>query len=1036
MIKIADEIKAKVIIEADTSGAEEAAAALEKLQGMAGNFGSSGAGGANDALAEMGKQAEVASKALVPLGENAQEAFAPLAEGEAAVSELNDALGGHQQTLLDTAEAYKALPEPIGATVTQLQAAQEPIAMIAQHAQSLHEQLGNVSDGFAQMQQAFDPQMLMQASQAYQALPAPLEAYAKQLQAVSESTSNIVDSTAQIIPSEPLLSLPDPAELAAFHENMSAFNDALDHPQPFSMLGQYLKETGQSWSDFTDSIGFQNTNVLQDLATSGGTVNETLGQMNENVQATGKTFASTFADTQAFTDQYNALGGAAQTASENVTSLGSSTEQAGQSFSSVSEDIANVNKTASEGFFGNYFGGLGDFIFGGAPTGEGGISAGLFSKGMTAAGAETPSLFEGAVMGFEQLARPLMMVQMVAQMATMMGQAIYNSAAIAEGPGAHGFGTFTGAVDSLGYTMQQVGGSFSESFGKQFMATLDAINQAVGDNSQGLSNTGGMLGGALSFAGNLLMGGLGVGLMATGVGIPLGFTMAQAGMEGIANNLAQWTGLPPEFTGQQATPAMQVGAQVQQGWSQIPTQVITDTAGSINNTNKILTEASDPQFIDAQNQLSHAQQYMQHVQQQYGAAHPYNQVQEALQSQNDYSTMQDNYAVAHPDTYWNDAIKAAQQGNWFGGFGPNQSGGGFWANMGQILAPFSSSGIGVGASPSAFSGIGNFFGGIGNWFHNLLFGDSGQQSPDMGNTSGVGAGAGVGNPGGMTNYLRNTSGGGDQPVEHTFVAKVNWVEQNLSHEATAVAHWVEEGVQHAITAVAHWAEQNVQHAITAVAHWAEQNVIHPVVAAAEWTEQNVQHAVQAVANWTEQNVIHPVVAAAEWTEQNLMHAVTAVAQWGERNLEHTFLGVASWIGQNLFHTFVGVAQWIQQTITSVIPAFAEGVSDYGGPAIVGEAGSEVIGHNGQYMLVDQPTFVNLPSGSSVYPLSDLSSSSSPRMLASGTGGSITPILLGSPGGGGAQTANITVNLDSQTLISLLGANLMSSINVGMGKRSY
>jgi hypothetical protein len=70
-----------------------------------------------------------------------------------------------------------------------------------------------------------------------------------------------------------------------------------------------------------------------------------------------------------------------------------------------------------------------------------------------------------------------------------------------------------------------------------------------------------------------------------------------------------------------------------------------------------------------------------------------------------------------------------------------------------------------------------------------------------------------------------------------------------------------------------------------------------------------------------------------------------------------------------------------------------------------------------------PELVMLPSGSSVYPM----------LTGAGVGGTGTASI---GGGGGAQTANISVYLDSQMLISLMGASLQQSINVGMGKRSY
>jgi hypothetical protein len=59
------------------------------------------------------------------------------------------------------------------------------------------------------------------------------------------------------------------------------------------------------------------------------------------------------------------------------------------------------------------------------------------------------------------------------------------------------------------------------------------------------------------------------------------------------------------------------------------------------------------------------------------------------------------------------------------------------------------------------------------------------------------------------------------------------------------------------------------------------------------------------------------------------------------------------------------------------------------------------------------------------------------MLAAGTVGDTTPVsfMLGG-GASGAHTANINVYIDSQILIQALGMSLMSTINVGLGKRSF
>jgi hypothetical protein len=65
-----------------------------------------------------------------------------------------------------------------------------------------------------------------------------------------------------------------------------------------------------------------------------------------------------------------------------------------------------------------------------------------------------------------EIAMPLMAVQMIGMAVGQVGQAMYDSAAIAEGPAAHSFGTFTGTVDALGQSLQNASGQFSEGFGQ------------------------------------------------------------------------------------------------------------------------------------------------------------------------------------------------------------------------------------------------------------------------------------------------------------------------------------------------------------------------------------------------------------------------------------------------------------------------------------------------------------------------------------------------------------------------------------------
>lgn len=552
----AGEIKAKVVIEYDGSGLDQAKSDLEKLGDLAGSFGSGGEGSIGDALAAMGEQAAEATKALVPFADAAGGLAEPLATGEAAVSELNDTLGEHGQALLDTAEAYKALPEPIAATARQLQAASEPIALIAERAQSMNEQLGYAGDGVAQIQQALDPQMLLQAASGYQALPAPLEEYAKQLQAAVEPTANIVDSTAQILPLLPQVAggfdiaqqnvqafseAFDPKQfgLDTFAENMNVFQDALQNPTPFSMIGQYLKETGQTWDDFNSSIGEGNVASLDYMAAYGGGTYQALGGVSSGFDQASKSansFTGNVQATQAAMDEFNqadpwvGVAASANDASKAVEGVGAATE--------------NVNKAVGEtsGIFGGIFG-------------EGGVLSGV-SEGVGGFFGSIGNAFGGLMMGLDSIARPLFAVQMLGQMASGFGSWLYNANLAAEGSNASNPASFTSQVNQLGAGVSQGGNQFAVGFGAGLNPSINAWNNQAnqgGGGSDLLGGIGKFLGGAVGGGGDILQvlgGSLLAGLSFGNAGMmQTGTNWENAGMQGLVNMYDAANGLPLQYPG-------------------------------------------------------------------------------------------------------------------------------------------------------------------------------------------------------------------------------------------------------------------------------------------------------------------------------------------------------------------------------------------------------------------------------------------------------------------------------------------------------
>lgn len=953
----AGEIKARVTIEYDGSGIQQAKEDLASLAEAAGSFG--GDGGIGDAISAMSDGFAEGTKGAEGFA-NAVEGIAePLKSGEEAVSNLNDAFDEHQQVIEDTGAAYEALQEPMGTSIALLGETSPAMQQVAQHAQELSRQIIPVNEGFAQIGESL--------SQAVPMLPQ----FSDSLHEVSAAFD------------------PKAFGLDTFAENMAVFQDALSNPTPFSMIQSHLNETGQTWDDFTSSIGGDNTAALHDMAQNASVAGESINSLNASAQETGKTFSGSREETQAFTEQFNALGGAAQDTSKAVEDAGGTISDTFSAmginkFGGVGSEqygpLSFVNSLAKES------GGLGD-ILGGALSDVG-----------------------NAFMGISNMVMPLMAFQMVGMAVQQVGQGIYNAAAIAEGPAAHSMGTFTGTVDALTQSAQQSGQAFSESFGQNILPTLNAINYQMNQGG-GAGGIGGMIGSAASYLSNigLLAGGL------TTIGInPLANQMIQTGGEGLINQVAQAFGFQQPFQG----PGPQAQAQInyQQQFAQLSQTVGASATNLQLQGDTAIQEGLDPNYLAQQHYAAVGQQFLQRQQASYDVSHPLSPQQAAINYSNAQHTTADEQAYQQ---YLNSGGTPITPDNPYGTGG----GGGFLSGLGGL---FSGGGGGFMDFAKNLTGIGQ---GIGNFFGL-------NQNP----SSFIGGNISAAGPVGVM----SNSGIGSEAVQltHTFTAEVTWEANNLSKQFTAVAQWAEQGLQRAVTAVANWTEQGVNKAITAVANWTEQNVIKPIIAVANWTEQNVSHAVTAVANWVEQNVSHAVTAVANWVDQNVSHAVTAMAEWTEqnlvkpvvaaaewttqnleksftaaatwagKNLENDFLGVATWAGQNLEHQFVATATWVGQGLNQMFsaPSFAEGVSGFsGGAAIVGEAGMEVIEHNGAYSLVDSPTFMNLPAGASVYPMQELSSSASPRMYAQGTGDSITPIMLPILGGGG-NSGPVTIQL--------------------------
>lgn len=1080
----AGEIKAKVTIEYDGSGVEKAKEDLASLADAGGTVEGS-IGGANDALAQLAEQASSTAESTKALTSGMGELPKQLDGMVTGVQEVSDALGEGQAAIESMGGSFEALQEPLGTSVAMLQEAAPPMQLIAEHAASMNEQIAPVADNFAQLGDSL--------SQAVPMLPQ----FAESMHEISASF--------------------DPAAygLNDFAENMNVFQDALVNPEPFSMIGQHLQETGQTWQDFTSSIGEDNSAILENMAKTGSTTSHVLGGMSENAQSAGKTFTEAAGGADAFTQQFMGI-------NDTVAETGSQLDQAGESALRWARGI-------------NEFGGIAGAISGPA-------EAASMSFGDVLS--ETFSGLSGAFGGIGMQA--MMAVQMVGTAVMQAGTQIYDFAALAEGPAAHSAGTFTGTMDALTQSAQVAGEQFSESFGQQMIPTLNAMNYSL-TQSGGTGGVGGVIGGFSAGLMNLGQMYTGTLLMMSGALGP-GWEQFAAGGEGFINQGAAALGMQQPFQG--PPPQQQAQITYEQQLAQIPQTVLQQTYQNRTQTAVNLADATNPAFLQSQDELVASQTVYQRLQASYNASHPINQtqlLQQAQETQYDLQQAQNyQYQMANQPK---ESIAQAI-GNWFSGGGAGGFFGGIGAGLGSLWGTAGQSwndmvgglgqnwndlmglfGGGGGGTTQPFQTAGGCFVAgtrvlmadgsekpietlqIGEQVHTydgakhrhavitdritfhtkqtyaltfsdgtvLLTTDSHPIATTQGWKSISPESTALENPGlpvtpltigdaiytvsGITCYLASIQKREIAQVynitvdtAHTYYANNILVHNakgftsggegsenvSLSHTFTATVTWAAQNLEKSFTAAAQWAEQNLLHQATAAAQWAESNLVHMAVAAAEWEEQNLEHTATAMATWAEQGLEHMATAVATWAEQGLEHQATMVGQWAEENLNHTFYGIAQWIGQNLEHTFNAVAQWSAQNLTpsfTVNPSvtmLAEGTSNFaGGPAIVGEAGTEVVAHNGQYSLVNQATLVNLPQGASVYPMKNLSSNVA--QFADGIGdGSIIPLNIGMRGssGGMPESVNVMVYLDTQSLMAAMGLPFAQTIRVTSGMRGY
>ena len=974
----AGDIKAKVSVEYDGSGVAEAKQDISSLSDIVGGSLAESTGRANDALSsldeQMGKNAESTTSLVSSVGALPK----TLQASSESVTTVTEVLGEHQTALEDAGAAYVELQKPIEGTTALLEQASPPMLAITQHAESMQEQMSGVNDGFVQIGESL--------AQSVPLLPQ----FASSLHSVSEEF--------------------DPHELDSFNENLAVFQDALQNPYPFQLINQHLNETGQTWDDFSSSIGDENAAFLDQMAAMPVASEKAFGSMSSDVQGVGQTFYAAAGETEAFNKQW----------------------------SDMAENIDGINKS----------GGVGTALYGPQESwdnlDEGMIKAQDFMgamESMNTTDAMLPSLGD-MFSGLHQIAMPLMAVQMIGMAIGQVSQGIYNMAALAEGPAAHSVGSFTGAVDQLGHSAQSAGESFSEGFGQGIKPMLDAMNNVSSQGGSGnnfLSGVGTFLGGTANVLGDLaqMVGGGVIGGLAKIVTLngawggdanQIGDNWFQNGWQGLQNTWADITGSPEPYP----TPGAS-GSQIQ---IDLPT-IQSSLAQSIAMMN---AQANSPGYLAAQTYLQSQGAYAAEGQASYNDSH-----MNVSGPGGSYSNSALYYA---PQAYQN-AVGQEIVAN--GGTLPGlsdvdlnrlyfdtmasklpplptftQDGGCFPAGTPVLLADGSTKAIEtlcIGDHVLAHDGTKQVTTTIlalitppPKQVYELCLDDGGAltltDSHPISTTQGwkslSPAHTKEENPDLVVTVLQI----GDcihvltgvctlvaiEPREivqvynitvadpHTFYANGVLVHnkflgtqimQNVANSdvpsmdmkntnliQSMMGNFTDADLTHTFTAVVNWATTgDLSHSFIGNAVWsAVGDLVHTFIGNASWDAVgDLVHTFEGVASWVSSGGLqHTFEGIASWVASGgLQHTFEGLANWIGQGLSNLFTGKADWVGQDLEHTFTAVANWVTQEVTQVtgsIPGFASGVEGFaGGLAVVGEHG---------------PELAYLPQGTSIYPHAD------------------------------------------------------------------
>ena len=570
----AGQVKAEVVIAYNGSGIQQAKDDLASFAEMAGALSGGGGGvaGLSDALAGMNDHLLTSGKYLSDFGGMAQTMVTPLQAGQEALSQWSDTLGNHTQMLLGANDANTAFQESLGSTIGLLGDAAPPMTAISEHAQTMAKQLDIVDGSFTEIGSSVSQviPMLPQFAETLQPVADGLQTVTEQAQEFNKQAVQITD-----IGSGSSFSLPENMQLQFDQSGRIIGAGAAYIQDQLNGLNQTAEETTAAFTD---------TN--QATASTGGT----LSTAGDAAKSANENFANLGASTAGSKESFANLGGAADDTTQSINDLISTR--------------SGIESTFAE-------------LKGGQAVNGGGLFGDLFST-------EGLDSIANAGMAIDQFMRPLMMIQMSAQMVGQVATGIYNMAAIAEGPGAHGMNTFTGSVDAFNQVASQTGQTFSEAFGNSFKTTLDAIDNTAAQTggNGGISGIGSFLGGTLGGVADTFMtlGGLsqmiGSGVLNVLSGGNTGFYGAstfEAGIHGFVNLYDQATGQAEQYPNTIAP--NQYGAQAA---TNIQTAIGQGNLSSV----QLAQEAGNSQYLQSQDQASAYSGYEQQYQAAYNILHP------------------------------------------------------------------------------------------------------------------------------------------------------------------------------------------------------------------------------------------------------------------------------------------------------------------------------------------------------------------------------------------------------------------------------